>query len=205
MVCLCLLMIAIVRQRICIVSKWTLSLRRNIRKRLRYFEALLERTFLCVFRKEGCILAPSIVSTPGLSDLTRNLCLKPVAVYWTRQLLQCSVFAARSSNLSITDKACKIRCISEWGQEHECVSQYVECSVRTQTSGVGRSKSLHGGCAVVHLWDSNCVLYLITLQIGELGMWMVCRGKSFIRGRASNLGRCSILYEKVLSLRSVSQ
>jgi hypothetical protein len=37
--------------------------------RLRYLEALLERTFLCVFRKEGCIRAPSIVSTPGLSCL----------------------------------------------------------------------------------------------------------------------------------------
>jgi len=36
---------------------------------LRYLEALLEHTFLCVFRKEDCIRAPSIVSTPGLSYL----------------------------------------------------------------------------------------------------------------------------------------
>jgi len=27
---------------------------------------------------------------------------------------------------------------------------------------------------------------------------MVCRGKSSIKGRAPNLGRCSILYEEVM-------
>lgn len=37
--------------------------------RLRYLEALLEYTFVYVFRKEDCIRAPSIVSTPGLCYL----------------------------------------------------------------------------------------------------------------------------------------
>jgi hypothetical protein len=180
MVCLCLLVIVIIGQCICIVRKWTLSLGRNMRLRLRYLEASLEHTFpffLCVFRKEGCMRALYRLVT-GAVLCTRNLCLKTVAVYWTRHLLQDCVFEAHLSNLNINDKASKIRCISESGQQHKFVSQYGEWSIKTQTSRVGRSKSLHGGCAVVHLWDRNRELNFITSQNGELGMWKVCRGKS---------------------------